>query len=120
MDTREGRHSHPIVIPHPPIRALNEGDPRPFGVAHVTLTAILSLHREVPDGVPVPLATVVVPTAPPPVTVGLFLTVRPQSTAPIHTPNRTSLLPKANPNTHYRKWVLMIARMEKRQRLFQP
>jgi hypothetical protein len=119
MDAREGRHSQPIVMPHPPIRALNEGDRRPIGVAHIALTAILSLYREVPVGVPVPLATVAVLLAPPTVTVDL-LTVHPQTTAPIHTRNRTSLLPKATLGLHHRKWALTIAHMEKRQRLFHP
>lgn len=39
--------------------------------------------------VPVPLATVAVFPASPPVTVDLFLTVHPQTTAFVHTRNRT-------------------------------
>jgi hypothetical protein len=117
---REGRHSQPIVMPHTQIRALNEGDRRPFGVSHITLTAILSLDRKVPGAVPLPLAIVAVRSPPPPVTVDRFLTAHPQSTAPIHTPNGTSLLPKATLNPHHRKWALMTARMEKRQRHFPP
>ena len=105
MDTREGRHSQSIVMPLlPSIRALNEGDRRhPVGVAHITLTAIPSLYREAPDGVLVPLTTVAAlsAVAPPPVTVGHFLTVHPQTTAPIHTTNQTSLLPKATLDPHH-------------------
>lgn len=119
MDTK----GESIDMPPPPIRALNEGDRRPVGVAHITLTANLSSYREVPDGVPVPLATGVVlppPPPPPPATIALFLTVHPQATAPFHSPNQTPLLPKANPSPHYRKWALMIARQAKRQSLFLP
>jgi hypothetical protein len=89
-------------MPLPPIRALNEGDRRPIGVAHITLPAILSLYREAPDAVPVPLATVaVLSPAAPPVTVGLFLSVRPRTTAPIHTTNQTSHLPRATLDPHH-------------------
>lgn len=95
MDKREGRQ-------FPPIRVTNEGDRRPVGVAlHITLSVIPSLNRAVPGGVSVPLATDVVLPAPPPVTFALFLTVPPQPTAPIHVPNRTSLLPKATLNLHH-------------------
>ena len=44
MGTKEDRRSPSIVMPLlPPNRALNEGDRRhPVGVAHLTLTVILS------------------------------------------------------------------------------
>jgi hypothetical protein len=60
MDTREGHHSQSIVMPTPQIRALTGGDRRPVGVAHITLTAILSfaygkLPEERSGQVPVPV-----------------------------------------------------------------
>jgi len=62
------------------------------GVVHITLTAAtLSSNREVPYGVPAPQADAVL--SPQIVTFGLFLTVHPHTTAPIHTPNRTILNP---------------------------
>jgi hypothetical protein len=90
-------------MPLPPIRVPSEGDRRPFGVAHITLTvtAILCSYRVVPDWVPVPLVTVAVLPVRAPVTVGLFLTVHPQTTALIHTPNLNSLLPEASLNPRY-------------------
>ena len=74
-------------MPPPPIRVPSEGDRRPVGAALTILTAILSLYREVLDGVLVPLASLAVPPPPPLVTLALFLTVHPQTTAPFHTPN---------------------------------
>jgi hypothetical protein len=107
-------------MPPPPIRVPNEGDRRPIGVLHITLTAILFTNREVPDGVPVPLATLAVPPTPPPARPGLFLTVHPQKTAVIHSPDRISLLPKVTLNPHHRKWALTSARTEERQKHLPP
>ena len=81
-------HTQSIVMPPPPIRVpTSEGDRRPVGAAHTILTAILSLYPEALDWLPVPLATLALLS--PPVTLTLFLTAHPQTTALIHTPNLT-------------------------------
>jgi hypothetical protein len=66
---------------------------------HITLTTNLTSHREVPDGVTVPLAAAALSA--PLVTFGLFLTDHPHATAVIHTPNRTSLPRRTLLNLHY-------------------
>jgi hypothetical protein len=109
MDAREDGHPHSIItVPPPPIRAPNEGGRRLMEAAHITLTT----NREVPCGVPAPLAAAALSAAPV-VTFGLFLAVHPHTTVPIHTPNQRLLLNPPN-----QKRALVIALLEKRQGIF--
>jgi hypothetical protein len=102
-DMRQGAHPQLTVNVLPPSLLLNEGGRHPVGAVYITLTANLTTNREVPGGVTVPLAAAALSAQP--VTIALFLTLPPHTTAVIHTPNRTSLLLRTLLNLQYQKWA---------------